>query len=55
MPFFFLVSGMLHKDMGCIAWKKYFKTLIVPFLFFNLLFFILWPALCEIGVWGGAI
>ena len=38
MPFFFLVSGMLHKDMGCIAWNKYFKTLLTPFLFFNLLF-----------------
>lgn len=53
MPFFFLVSGMLHKDMGCIAWKKYLKTLIIPFLFFNFLFFILWPALSSIGVWEG--
>ena len=53
MPFFFLVSGMLHKDMGYIAWKKYFKTLIVPFLFYNLVFFILWPALSNIGIWDG--
>ncbi len=51
MPFFFLVSGMLHKDMGCIAWKKYLKTLIVPFLFFNLIFFILWPILGKIHIW----
>lgn len=51
MPFFFLVSGMLHKDMGCIAWKKYLKTLIVPFLFFNLIFFILWPIFGRIGIW----
>ena len=52
MPFFFLVSGMLHKDRGGIAWKKYRKTLIVPFLFFNLLFFILWPLCWKIGIWG---
>ena len=51
MPFFFLVSGMLHKDMWCIAWKKYLKTLIVPFLFFNLIFFILWPIFGRIGIW----
>ena len=55
MPFFFLVSGMLHKDTGSIAWKKYFKTLIIPFLFFNLIFLILWPALSSIGIWEGNI
>ena len=38
MPFFFLVSGMLHKNRDGISWKKYWKTLIVPFLFFNLVF-----------------
>ena len=53
MPFFFLVSGMLHKDMGCIAWKKYIKTLVIPFLFFNLIFFILWPIFSNIGIWEG--
>ncbi len=52
MPFFFLVSGMLHKDRGGIAWNKYWKTLVVPFLFFNLLFFILWPLCWKIGIWG---
>ena len=52
MPLFFLVSGMLHKDRGGIAWKKYWKTLIVPFLFFNLIFFILWPLCWKIGIWG---
>jgi len=35
MPLFFLVSGMLHKYTGEIQWKKYLKTLIVPFCFFN--------------------
>lgn len=53
VPFFFLVSGMLHKNLGYIAWKKYLKTLIVPFLFFNLLFFVLWPILWKVGLWGG--
>lgn len=53
MPFFFLVSGMLHKDLGYIAWKKYWKTLVVPFLFFNLLFFILWPICWKVHLWGG--
>ena len=52
MPFFFLVSGMLHKDRGGIAWNKYWKTLIVPYLFFNLVFFILWPLCWKIGIWG---
>ena len=52
MPLFFLVSGMLHKDRGGIAWKKYWKTLIIPFLFFNLIFFILWPLCWKMGIWG---
>ncbi len=52
MPFFFLVSGMLHKNRGGIAWRKYWKTLIIPFLFFNLIFFILWPICWKIGIWG---
>lgn len=53
MPFFFLVSGMLHKNKGTIAWKKYWKTLIVPYLFFNLIFFILWPLCSKLDIWKG--
>lgn len=41
MPFFFLISGMLHKFNGTIQWKKYLRTIGVPLLFFNLLFFII--------------
>lgn len=52
IPFFFLVSGMLHKDRGCIAWKKYWKTFVIPFFFFNLIFFFLWPLCWKIGIWG---
>lgn len=40
MPFFFIVSGMLHKYRGSIDWKKYFRTLIVPAIFFNILLWI---------------
>ena len=53
MPFFFLVSGMLHKNRGSIAWKKYWKTLIVPYLFFNIIFFILWPLCSKLDIWKG--
>lgn len=34
MPFFFLVSGMLHKYTGKIRVRKYFSTLIIPAIFF---------------------
>lgn len=39
MPFFFMVSGMLHKLNGTIQWKKYLRTIGIPLLFFNLFFF----------------
>ena len=53
MPLFFIISGMLHKDLGYIAWKKYFRTLIIPFISFNLLFFVLWPIFWKVGIWNG--
>lgn len=37
MPLFFIVSGMLHKESERVLWKKYLKTLIVPFVAFNFL------------------
>ncbi len=40
MPFFFLVSGMLHKLNGTIQWRKYLRTLGIPLLFFNVFFFL---------------
>lgn len=52
MPFFFLVSGMLHKDTGRIEYRKYWKTLIVPFLFYNMLFLVIFPLCYKTGVWG---
>ncbi len=30
MPFFFMVSGMLHKYRGAIEWRKYARTLLLP-------------------------
>ncbi|MBR5391667.1 MAG: acyltransferase family protein [Prevotella sp.] len=38
MPLFFVISGMLHKYSGSVAWKKYIRTLLVPFVVFNLLY-----------------
>lgn len=40
MPFFFFVSGMLHKYNGTIQFKKYAKTLLIPVIFFCLLCFV---------------
>lgn len=39
MPFFFFVSGMLHKSKKNVEWKKYIRTLIIPALSF---IFIMW-------------
>ena len=38
MPLFFLVSGMLHKYKGYIQLKKYVKTILIPALFFMVLY-----------------
>lgn len=51
MPFFFFVSGMLHKITGKIEWRKYVRTLLIPFLFFNLFFYAIRPALDYLDVW----
>lgn len=52
MPFFFLVSGMLHKLTGRVEWRKYLRTLGVPLLFFNVLFFfIINPIFYRYGVY----
>lgn len=40
MPFFFMVSGMLHKLNGTIQWKKYLHTIGIPILFFNIFFLV---------------
>jgi fucose 4-O-acetylase-like acetyltransferase len=37
MPFFFLISGMLHKYRGRIQLLKYCKTILVPFLLFQVI------------------
>lgn len=50
MPFFFLVSGMLHKELGYIPWKKLFRTLIIPYFFFNALYFLLTPFLIKANI-----
>lgn len=51
MPFFIMVSGMLHKNLGFIPLKKYVRTLVVPYLFANLLFLLIAPLFWKAGVW----
>ena len=50
MPFFFLVSGMLYKEVGFFPWKKLCRTLLYPFIFFNILAIILSPILVKLGL-----
>lgn len=44
MPLFFLLSGYLHKNSGTFgnALKKYWTTLIVPYLLFQIIFYPYW-------------
>lgn len=53
MPFFFLISGMLHKCNGTIQWKKYVKTLMYPFFWFNLFAWLIMVPLLYYGVKSG--
>ena len=34
VPFFFLISGIFHKDLQKIQWKTYARRLLLPFLIF---------------------
>lgn len=53
MAFFFLVSGMLHKLNGTVQWRKYLRTLGIPLIFFNLLFFfIINPVFYKFSLYG---
>lgn len=51
MPFFFIVSGMLHKYKGCINFRKYIKALIVPALSFNVIVWLISVPLFYYGIW----
>ena len=43
---------MLHKLTGSVEWRKYLRTLGVPLLFFNMLFFfIVNPLFYRYGVY----
>lgn len=56
MPFFFLVSGMLHKLNGTIQWRKYLRTIGIPLLFFNLVFFLIVnPIYFRYGIYGDGL
>lgn len=41
MPLFFMLSGYLHKPTGSIktSFQKYWKTIIIPYLLFQILFY----------------
>lgn len=49
MPFFCLASGILHKFNGTIQYKKYIKSIIYPYFFFNILFLIIHPLMFKLG------
>lgn len=53
MPFFFLVSGLLHKYTDKIQIKKYVFSLLIPFVFWNVLFVVLKPVLAWNDIWNG--
>lgn len=53
IPFFFIVSGMLHKNKGSIQWKKHLKTIGIPILFFNVVFVFVNALYGYIGVFDG--
>lgn len=53
MPFFFLVSGLLHKYTDKIQTKKYVFSLLIPFVFWNVLFVVLKPLLAWNDIWNG--
>lgn len=44
MPLFFILSGYLHKNIDTInnALKKYWNTLIIPYLLFQIIFYPYW-------------
>lgn len=41
MPLFFVISGIFHKFDGTVHWKKHFRTLYIPTIFFCLLYIVL--------------
>lgn len=55
MPFFFLVSGLLHKYRDKIQIKKYVYSLLVPFVCWNVLFVILKPVMAWYDIWNGDV
>lgn len=55
MPFFFLISGMLHKYNGEIQWGKYVKSLLVPVLFFQILFIAYESVMIHWGIFSDSI
>ena len=51
MPLFFCISGMLHKYDGSIQIKKYIKTILIPTVFFAMIYFFVTGVLYHLGFW----
>lgn len=51
MPFFFFVSGLLHKYNGSINWTKYCRTLLFPMFVFIVLLSVCSIPLFKYGIW----
>ncbi|MEE1082583.1 MAG: acyltransferase family protein [Paludibacteraceae bacterium] len=51
MALFFIISGLLHKENGTIQIKKYFRTLILPVIFFNLLLWVIEAPFWQSEIW----
>jgi len=51
MPFFFIVSGILHKSNRSVQIKKHIKSLLIPALFFELLFYVIATPLFHYDIW----
>lgn len=50
MPFFFLVSGMLHKYNDKIQIVKYFKKILIPAALYFTIFSIVYLPLVSLGI-----
>lgn len=51
MPLFFIISGMFHKYENKININKYFKKIIIPAVFYILVFFVISFIFYELKIW----
>lgn len=51
MALFFIISGLLHKEKGVLQISKFFKALVIPAIFFNILLWVLEGPFWQYGIW----